>query len=395
MRNMLIPPVCAGFLLGGCTDGSGGGDSGGPIFEDGVLSLITASPQEGEAPLSVTFEAETNVPSATFVWDFGDNSPTESGLRVTHTFEEDGVYSVVLYVQAEGSVSDTSSVTIRVSEASLDCPQCEGVVEVGRLEDQRINECSGIAWSRTQPILWLHNDSGDSARFFGVSEEGDLIAVVRLAGASARDWEDMARGPWPEGGDALYFGDIGDNGRSRSKIRIYRVPEPVIDLQSAPVDITVDSYDAFDLVYPDHPHDAETLLVDPGTGDIYIVTKESDGRSGVYYAPAPSDGETVELELVASVRFGAGELSGSALATGGDVSAGGRRVIIRTYNRAFVFNRPPGGSLAEAFESSPCSVPVASERQGESIAFAPGGIGFYTISEGIKVPIHYTECSGK
>jgi len=393
MKKTLVALLSVLFSVGGCTDSTGGSGSDGTISEEGVVSSIAASTETGSAPLTVTLEATSNASSATYLWDFGDGTATESGVRVTHTFESAGVYSVVLYVQREDGEGDTSSVTIRVSEGALTCPESSSPVQVGRLSDSRINECSGIAWSHTQPIIWLHNDSGDSARFYGVTVDGDLVAVVRLSGASARDWEDMARGPWPGGGDALFFADIGDNGRSRSKIRVYRVPEPDVDLDSAPVDITVDDYDVIDLVYPDHPHDAETLLVDPDTGDIYIVSKEADGNSGVYFAGVPADGDTVELVRVASVKFGTGDLAGSPRATGGDVSADGRRIIIRTYNRAFIFNRPAGGSLADAFSETPCRMSVASEPQGEAIAFAPQGIDFYTISEGTNRPIYLTECT--
>ena len=74
-----------------------------------------------------------------------------------------------------------------------------------------IAEASGMAPSAIDAeVVWLHNDSGDTARVFGVTLDGDLVATVTLAGVVAWDWEDMAAGPC---GDqrCLYIGDIGDN----------------------------------------------------------------------------------------------------------------------------------------------------------------------------------------
>ena len=51
--------------------------------------------------------------------------------------------------------------------------------------------------------------------------------------------------------------------------------------------------------YPDGPHDAEALLVDPRDGRIWIATKDVFG-GGLYRAPSLSaDRSRNELELVA------------------------------------------------------------------------------------------------
>ena len=272
-----------------------------------------------------------------------------------------------------------------------ECPMGGEPEALGRIDDERIAECSGLAWSRTQPILWLHNDSGDRARFYGVGEDGTLLAVVGLSGAQARDWEDMARGPHPGGGDALFLADIGDNARARSSVRVYRVPEPLIDLQAAPVDIAIDTFDAFDLTYPDGPHDAETFLVDPVTGDVYIVTKEVSGISTVFHAEEPAHGDILAMTAVATLSTGSTILPGSGLITGGDVAPDGSAVIIRTYDRALVFRRPRGSPLPASFATEPCRVPLGPELQGEAVAFLPDGRGYVTVSEGRQLVIYLTE----
>jgi hypothetical protein len=47
--------------------------------------------------------------------------------------------------------------------------------------------------------------------------------------------------------------------------------------------------------------------------------------------------------------------------------------------------------VGEALAGEPCDVPVVGppeEPQGETIAFTPGGRGYYTLSEGVFQPIY-------
>ena len=94
-----------------------------------------------------------------------------------------------------------------------------------------------------------------------------------------RDWEDIAIGPGPQANvDYLYVGEIGDNDSKHKSIKIYRVPEPNVDANQTPVVVTVRGVETIELTYPDGPRNAETLMVDPLTKDIYIVSKEGRAR---------------------------------------------------------------------------------------------------------------------
>src|SRR5262245_60198635 len=51
------------------------------------------------------------------------------------------------------------------------------------IQDRRLNELSGIAVSPDQPgVLFVHNDSGDSSRFFAIDPEGTLKAIFHFQG---------------------------------------------------------------------------------------------------------------------------------------------------------------------------------------------------------------------
>jgi hypothetical protein len=247
-------------------------------------------------------------------------------------------------------------------------------VVTGRLAAPEATEISGLAASPTQPgVLWAHNDSGDRARIFALRSDGSLIASLDVPGAEATDWEDIAVGP---GGDLL-LGDIGDNKSVREGIDIYRVPEP--RLADGPT--TTAAATRLRLTYPDGAHDAETLLADPRTGEIVIVTKRLDGRSGVYAGQAPArnaPGEAV-LRHTGDLRLGF-----AGLATAGDVSADGRTIAIRTYTALYAWTRKPGASLAATLKRKPCvgSVQLGLEGQGESLALSRDGRSFFTVPEG-------------
>jgi len=271
------------------------------------------------------------------------------------------------------------------------CSAFEGKpVSKGRLGTSEINEASGLAVSRAQrKVLWVHNDSGDIPRLFALRPDGRLLGTFVLEGIEARDWEDMAAGPCPGGGDCLYLGDIGDNFRMRDHVTVHRVPEPKVRKGGKEGPERITEFASLTLTYPDGPHNAETLLVDPVRGDLLIVTRAEDGRSGIYRAPVSTEAEggEVTLEKVADLVLEDLGIRGSAIATGGDVDAAGRRVVIRTYTHAYLWSRPEGEALWEAFAAPPCRIDLVKERQGESIALTPDGKGFYTVSEGREQPV--------
>ena len=268
-----------------------------------------------------------------------------------------------------------------VDAAGGTCPAVTPAAETGVVQSDQVVEASGLVASRENPgVLWAHNDSGDSARIFAMTKTGEHLAEFYLAGVSAYDWEDMALGPGPEANvDYLYLGDIGDNAGSRETVIIHRVEEPFLptDIQELPSEPLV-------LEYPDGPHDAEALLSDPSTGDLYIVAKVWKGEAGVYRYPAPHNpGEPYVLEALAPIPF--------ELATAGDISPSGDYLIIRSYVHARAWPRAPGETIAEAFAIDPCEIPLTAEPQGETIAFTADGTGYYTLSEGAHQPIFFFE----
>ncbi len=98
------------------------------------------------------------------------------------------------------------------------------------IKEKSVSESSGLVASRSTPgAYWTHNDSGDGPYIYAFNNRGESLGVVRVAGAQARDWEDIAAGPGPQAGASyLYIGDIGDNNETRQEVVVYRVLEPAL-----------------------------------------------------------------------------------------------------------------------------------------------------------------------
>ena len=254
-------------------------------------------------------------------------------------------------------------------------PEFGDRLDLGLISNDSLNEASGLAASRKNPnVLWTHNDSGDENRLFAIDANGKHLGTFLIEGVEARDWEDVAVGPGPiKGRQYLYIGDIGDN-LSKFDIKyIYRVAEPEVLRNQPPVEATLSEVETIAFQFPDGTRDAETLMVDPLTKDIYIVSKR-ESKVRVYRAPYPqSTTETITLEYVASLNLNN--------VVGGDISPSGNEVVIKTYSAIYYWHKPPDEKWVQMFEKDPVRVPYVPEPQGEAVCWRADGLGYYTISE--------------
>lgn len=207
--------------------------------------------------------------------------------------------------------------------------------------DPRIDEASGLAVGIRSPgVVYVQNDSGDSARFFAVDAgTGRTLAVCRVPGARNIDWEDLATARDARGVPSVWLGDIGDNDEVRTSITVYRVDEPaVIGSAGSAGELDTVRPDVWRLRYPDGPHNAEALFIDALSARGYLVTKSLFGRSEVFELPPAPGATTVQvLSRAGSIDFnftgtpGGPNLVGQLTATGASMSADGSRLVVRTY----------------------------------------------------------------
>lgn len=227
--------------------------------------------------------------------------------------------------------------------------------EVTTFSDADIVESSGLVVDGDLAVTM--NDSGDEARVFTVDlRTGDTVGTTRFDG-DASDLESLA----PAGPGHVWVGDTGDNDKDRKDVEVTRVPVGRGDRSVAG--------ETFHLSYPDGPHDAETLLAHPRTGQLFLVSK-SPMRGAVYSAPARlrPDGVNV-LTRVAEAP---------GLATDGAFLPDGRHVLVRGYTRATLLEFPGWRPVAE--------FRLPRQQQGEALAVRADGTVFVS-SEGADQPL--------
>jgi len=263
---------------------------------------------------------------------------------------------------------------------------------VGRLQTKAMDEISGIAASSINPNLYyVHNDSGDTSRFFAILPSGELKSTIYFKGDpkevkyGVHDCEDIAVGPGPvKGKSYVYLGDIGDNYAVRSYLTVYRMEEKMSWAEDSLAHATPSP---IHLKYPDGPKDAETMMVDPIEKLIYIVTKRQDSVT-VYTTPlAYKTNDTVVLTKRCRLFFPGYKLF--KWITAGDISKDGQQVLIKSYTKVYYWKRLNNEPIWETIKRKPRLLPYIEERQGEGIGFTPDGKGYYTCSEGVYTPIYY------
>jgi len=269
--------------------------------------------------------------------------------------------------------------------------------EICRYSDPQLEEVSGITAASSSNDYWfVHNDSGDGPFVYAVSRRGETMCKFLVDGASAFDWEDIATGPDETGARCLFIGDIGDNDRVRHVVTIFRVPEPVVTATARGTRARTRRAQRFNLSYEGGPNNAETLLVQPKSGQVFIVTKSEKGHSLVFAAPQPlRSGTANRMRKIAEIRFDRlkhskgrkGGKKDSYLATGGAIAPDGKHVVVRTYSDAYEWN-VPDGNLATALARPPAAqVTMPDRRSGEAIAYSRGGQSLLVTNEGKQAPI--------
>jgi hypothetical protein len=266
------------------------------------------------------------------------------------------------------------------------------------LEDKEIDESSGIVASRLNPgLYWTHNDSGDGAFIYAFDITGKKLGTWKVKNALASDWEDIAIGPGPKSGKSyLYTGDIGDNLRARSEIVVYQFLEPKVSPEDANILKANAKFtkkaNVIRLKYPDGIYDAESLLIHPKTGDLYIITKPHKPSTGetarVYKASAPlSTNSLITLEFIAKLPLPLQDTDQKKI-NGADISPSGFQVALSDYDRGYEICLPSGeNKFDNIWKQTVRPLELNSRRQGESICYRLDGNALLTTSEGINQPI--------
>ncbi len=253
-------------------------------------------------------------------------------------------------------------------------------------------ELSGLAASTRHPgRLWAHNDSGNAFQLFALSPEGQVQATYSLSGVPPEllremDLEDIALGPCAPGGEAqcLYLADTGDNFRRRKQVRLYRLPEPD-GPSSEPLPVEV-----LPFTYPDGPHDVESLIVEPRSGRLAVITKTGKSLGEVFVLEGLAPGSVGLARRLGVLRAPEG---GDHTTTAAALHPSGDRLLLRTYTRVWELRLPRATRLEELLaRGSLVEVPGPSQAQSEAVTFLPGGSSWLVGSEFAGQRLYQVRC---
>ncbi|MCH2173843.1 hypothetical protein MK489_23945 [Myxococcota bacterium] len=223
--------------------------------------------------------------------------------------------------------------------------------------------------SRTQSnVLWTHNDSGDKARIFAITLQGETLATFDVEGANHVDWEDIA----VDNSGHLYIGDIGNNRNDRRELTIYRIREP--DPRGGSGSVHVERILRFRYAdqdtYPpveQSTFDAESLIW--SQGDLYVFTKHrSDTRTKIYRVRNSDDESIQVLDPLGEIDLGGSVNPLTGNTTAADVTPDGRVVALLTYSGIYLFS-PQGTTPLPAGPVARISLQWRQTGQVESIAW--------------------------
>lgn len=255
--------------------------------------------------------------------------------------------------------------------------------ELVKLDQPALNESSGLAFSKRHlRSLWSHNDSGGQPCIYAFDLNGKATGRCDLAGAKARDWEDMASYV-DEGIPRILIADSGDNDHQRDFITLYLIDEPDPNKNT-----TRYSYQALIVTYPDGAKNCEAVCVDTKRREIVLITK-SGLIAEVYLVDLPkgSVGTPIRRTAVAAGRITL------PFVTAMDIDPTSGDVWVTNYLQAFCFPcRDRNESIPKRLKQNPRVFNLPRLRQIEAVAVNRDS-QVWVSSEGIPAPMAKVDTS--
>jgi hypothetical protein len=268
------------------------------------------------------------------------------------------------------------------------CPTFASSNQVmGHVQDTTLNELSDFVASTDHPgVFWTEEDSGNPNKVYAVTATGQIVGEFTIQGTKDIDWEDLAIDRNAVGPDDIYVGDIGDNKGTRdgsnttgrSRVRLYRFPEPNVSAAGPEVTGTIMQFDTFVYQYADAngtpiaPRNAESLMVDPLTHDIYVVEKKVQTignvkQNWVFRLHQPQNGV---LNLATKVAF----TTTAKSYVSADISPSGD-IALKAGTVAYIWPRNPANTVEATFNASPAAPCTGSPLiASEAVGWAPDGL---------------------
>lgn len=150
-----------------------------------------------------------------------------------------------------------------------------------------LKEVSGVEKSNDLNVLWMHNDSGNTAELFKVSTQGKILQK-RVLAVKNHDWEDITS----DNEGNIYIADFGNNNNKRKNLVILKIKEEELlkgeNIEVEKIKFSYPNQTKFPPKKKDRFFDAESLIYKDGF--LYIFTKSrvknKYGKTMLYKVPA-------------------------------------------------------------------------------------------------------------
>ena len=266
---------------------------------------------------------------------------------------------------------------------------------LGNVQNPKLSEISGLASSTDgAPVLWAVNDSGNMPNIYALSVSGQHLGSWPTTIPLPGDWEALASFIY-DGKGYLLVGDVGDNFRWRTSLRLFVLPEPDYNKPVSGEAVKIAWW--FRFRYPDGFRDCEALAVDEATQEIILIAKRVIPAE-VYSVPLKPEQASAPGEdaVIVTARHLA-DLGRIPQPTPADLredpnyghyrsrptglSIMGHRAVVTTYHDAYLFERQHLESWGNTFARSPKRIALPRVSQREAGALSRDGFAFYTTTE--------------
>ncbi len=273
------------------------------------------------------------------------------------------------------------------------------------IKDKAIGEASGVAISRRDDqLIWINNDSGNSADIFAVNRQGETVATVTIPDVDLEwlDWEDLASFEL-NGKPYLLIADVGDNFSSHWRYTLYFVPEP--DLSQLPKGAHLELKPEWTMhfVYEDGPRDCESVAVDVKHRRILLLSKREDPPAlyslplkNIKAATAKRLGQVPPFPQPSERHFRLVDLLGyTTMPTAMDIAADGSGLVVLTYGDAFYYSSDGiEDDWLKVLHGQPQTITLPALKQAEGIGFDQQGEHVFVTGERRPTPLLDIDISG-
>ena len=206
---------------------------------------------------------------------------------------------------------------------------------VSSINDKRIQESSGLAYSSKFPDIAYTNNDENGPIYTVRPSDGKVVGTIKIDGVKLGDPESLYVDPYGH----LWLGDLGDNDEERHDAVIYAFNEP------GPGNFEVKESLRFPVKFEDGPKNVEAMLINPISGQVFLIRKvkkdKGDDEAAIYALPTDLKNGQTNVARKLDVKM-------PNWVTDGEITPDGRRALVKTEDEILIYD-PTDWSLMEKF----------------------------------------------